>query len=208
MLCLFIRGVMKILLHACCGPCATVAIEKLLEVGDVTVLYYNPNTYPESEWNKRREALEILISKMSKEKNRKIGYICPDYRPEPFIDMVKKKKLGNEKEGGSRCSECFRIRLSKTAEIAKLEGFDAFTTSLTVSPHKDAKIINKLGKEIGNCLDIEFLECDFKKQNGFYNSILLSKKYGLYRQNYCGCEFSLSFKDVLENEGVKYKSDK
>lgn len=192
---------MNILLHACCGPCLTIALDKLLKLGNVTVFYYNPNTYPESEWQKRKENVEKLIDEVSKEQNKNIGFICPEYNPAPFVNMVVKKKLGNEKEGGSRCTECFMIRLGKTAEVAKEMGFDAFTTSLTVSPHKNAKIINKIGLELQECFNVKFLECDFKKENGFYNSIVLSKKYDLYRQNYCGCEFSLLSSNQTENEG-------
>lgn len=196
---------MNILLHACCGPCLTVALEKLLKVGNITVFYYNPNTYPQEEWQKRKENVELLIEKVSKEYGVKIGFLCPEYSPHPFIDIVQKKKLGNEKEGGSRCTECMKIRLSKTAEVASEKGFDAFTTSLTVSPHKNAKLINKIGSEFGDCLKVKFLECDFKKENGFYNSVLLSKKYELYRQNYCGCEFSMPDREALLTSNVVIK---
>jgi len=195
---------MKILLHVCCGPCATVALDRLIDEGDITVFYYNPNIYPQSEWQKRKENVEKLIALFSKDCGKKIEFVCPDYESEKFYNLVNQNSaFSTMREGGARCTACFRQRLDRTAQWAKEQGFDAFCTSLTVSPHKNSKLINQIGNECGVVNGVTFLERDFKKQNGFYNSILLSKKYELYRQNYCGCEFSLREKeeyDKLKND--------
>jgi len=199
---------MKILLHVCCGPCATVALDRLLDEGDVTVFYYNPNIYPIAEWQKRKENVEKLIKLLSKDIGKKIDFICPDYEADRFYAIINSNsEFAKMPEGGARCTECFRERLVKTAEWAKKNGFDAFCTSLTVSPHKNSKLINQIGNECGKKNDIVFLERDFKKQNGFYNSILLSKKYDLYRQNYCGCEFSLCDREEYEKLKNSVKID-
>ena len=171
----------KLLLHCCCGPCSTAVIEKLKGDYDITLFYYNPNIEPYEELEKRAQELKKVA----------IYYNVPLIIDNSVIDFSNiAKGMENQKEGGTRCELCFNIRLSKTAEYAKNKGFDIFCTTLTVSPHKNAELINKVGKNISDKVGIEFLQENFKKQNGYLKSIELSKKLNLYRQNYCGCKFS------------------
>ena len=172
----------KLLLHSCCGPCSTQVIDFLKDDYDITIYYYNPNIDTDEEYNHRlaeqKRYCEIVGVKVLED----------GYNPDEFYCKV--KGLENEKEGGGRCSVCFALRLSKTAKKAKALGFDKFGTTLTVSPHKDAETVNSIGFFMGTCEGIEFLEGNYKKQDGYKKSIELSKKYNLYRQNYCGCKFS------------------
>lgn len=172
----------KLLLHCCCGPCSTAVIEKLKGDYDITLFYYNPNIEPYEELLLRANELVKVAKHFS------IPVIIDDSAIN-FKEVA--KGLETQKEGGSRCELCFDIRLSKTAEIAKIKGFDAFTTTLTVSPHKNADLINKIGVENGNKYGVEFLAENFKKQDGYLRSIKLSNELGLYRQKYCGCRFSI-----------------
>ncbi|MBW2966058.1 epoxyqueuosine reductase QueH [Candidatus Woesearchaeota archaeon] len=176
----------RLLLHVCCAPCSTSVIEKLKENYDVTLFFYNPNVEPINEYEKRLNEAERYAEAMD------IPIIIGDYDIIDWQSAVRGHE--NDPEGGERCAICFRFRLQKTAQVAKegthqtKEGdsspsFDLFTTTLTVSPYKNAEIINQIGKEFDN-----FLEQDFKKD--YMHSIELSKKYNLYRQNYCGCLFS------------------
>lgn len=180
----------KLLLHSCCAPCSTAVIERLISDYDITILYYNPNIYPEQEYLKRKDE-EIRYIKIFNEKNpnSNVKMLDCDYESEKFYEAV--KGLEDEKEGGARCPVCFKLRLQKTAELAKQKGYDIFGTTLTVSPHKNAELINQIGESIENNLGIKFLQSNFKKQNGYKRSIELSKENNLYRQNYCGCEFAL-----------------
>ena len=180
----------KLLLHSCCAPCSTAVIERLISDYDITILYYNPNIYPEQEYLKRKDE-EIRYIKIFNEKNpnSNVKMLDCDYESEKFYEAV--KGLENEKEGGARCPVCFKLRLQKTAELAKQNGYDIFGTTLTVSPHKNAGLINQIGESIENNLGIKFLQSNFKKQDGYKRSIELSKENNLYRQNYCGCEFAL-----------------
>lgn len=180
----------KLLLHSCCAPCSTAVIERLISDYDITILYYNPNIYPEQEYLKRKDE-EIRYIKIFNEKNpnSNVKMLDCDYESEKFYEAV--KGLENEKEGGARCPVCFKLRLQKTAELAKQNGYDIFGTTLTVSPHKNAELINQIGESIENNLEIKFLQSNFKKQDGYKRSIELSKENNLYRQNYCGCEFAL-----------------
>ncbi len=173
----------KLLLHSCCGPCSTTCISFLADYFDITVFYYNPNIEPEEEYYKRKaEQLKFL-----KEFEKEISFLDCSYANEDFEKAV--KGLENEKEGGKRCSICFYLRLKKTALVAKEKGFDYFGTTLTVSPHKNSLVINKIGEQISKEVGIPFLYSDFKKNDGYKKSIELSKKYDLYRQNYCGCNY-------------------
>lgn len=175
---------MKLLLHVCCAPCSTHAIEKLQEQYDLTLFFYNPNVEPINEYEKRLQETERFAEALG------LPLIVGDYDNIDWHSAV--QGLEQEKEGGERCSVCFRFRLRKTAQLAKEKGFDIFTTTLTVSPYKNAEMISKIGKEISQALEIEFLESDFKKDNGYIHSVELSKQYNLYRQTYCGCLFSKS----------------
>lgn len=178
-----LNGKKSILLHSCCGPCSSAVIERLIPNFDITVFYYNPNIFPESEFNKRLENQQIV----AKFDNVKI--ISPNYNESEYLSKI--KGLESEKEGGKRCDECFYLRLKQTAIYAKEHNFDFFGTTLTVSSHKNAEHINQIGKQIENEVGITFLYSDFKKHDGYKRSIELSHEMNLYRQNYCGCRFSL-----------------
>lgn len=174
----------RLLLHSCCGPCSSYVMEYLAQHFEITVFYYNPNISPESEFQFRAKEQERLI----KEMGLGILYQLGKYDPERFFALA--KGLEHEKEGGERCFRCFRLRLEETAQLAKEQGFDYFTTTLSISPHKNAQVLNKLGEEIGNAYGIPYLFSDFKKKNGYRRSCELSTEYNLYRQDYCGCPFS------------------
>lgn len=172
----------SILLHSCCGPCSSACIERLKDYFDITIIYYNPNIEPRREYEKRKsEQIRLL-------KEWNIKFLDVDYDNESWRDKV--KYLKEEAEGGKRCSVCFGIRLKKTAAKAKELGFDYFGTTLTVSPHKNSALINKIGGSIGKSLGVKFLYSDFKKKEGYKRSIELAKEFDLYRQNYCGCLYS------------------
>lgn len=173
----------RLLLHSCCGPCSSGVVEGLTPNYDVTVFFYNPNVYPAAEYEKRAETQRKYLDAMN------ISYVICDYNPDEYENEI--KGLEAEPEGGSRCLKCFKVRLKKTAEYAKSHGYDAFTTTLSVSPHKDYVAINKIGKELEKEYGVKFLEANFKKNDGYLKSIQNSKKYNLYRQNYCGCKYSL-----------------
>lgn len=173
----------KMLLHSCCGPCSSAVIERLKEEYDITILYYNPCIYPFEEYEKRKAEQIRLLNILG------VNILDCEYDNDKYENLIKGQE--NEREGGSRCSICFRQRLQKTAEVAKQNNFDIFCTTLTVSPHKNAKLINEIGSEIANQVGISYLPSDFKKQDGYKRSLELSKKYELYRQNYCGCRYSI-----------------
>ena len=172
----------RMLLHSCCGPCSTAVIEVLKNDYDLTIFYYNPNIDTDEEY-KHRLAEQIRYCQQVG-----IKVVEEGYNPEEFYS--KGQGLENEKEGGARCSVCFKLRLLRTARKAKEEGYDCFGTTLTVSPHKNAESINGIGKFIEFEEGIEFVEGNYKKKDGYKKSIELSKQYNLYRQNYCGCKFS------------------
>ncbi len=192
----------KILLHSCCAPCSTAVIEKLLNEYDITIFYYNPNIYPEEEYFKRK-AEEIKYIKFLREKNPniKLDMLDCDYDSITFYNAV--KGLENEREGGARCVVCFKVRLEKTAITAKENGYDIFGTTLSVSPHKNAELLNEIGKSLQEKYGIIYLEANFKKQNGYLRSVELAKENGLYRQNYCGCEFALKIQQAEAPDSLK-----
>lgn len=174
----------KALLHICCAPCSTQAINLLKINFDVYGYFYNPNLYPKAEHDKRRK--EAI--KFAKKNGLKL-YYEKDYEKDIWREYI--KGLENEKEGGLRCEKCYRLRMEKTAEKAKELNIPYFTTTLTISPQKDAEVINKIGSSVAEEWGVEYLSENFKKNDGFKKSVELSRKYGLYRQNYCGCEYSL-----------------
>ncbi len=180
----------SVLLHSCCGPCSTAVIERLLPEYNITVFFYNPNITDIEEYQKRKESQIKFIKKFNLQNSRgnQVEFLEGTYEPQVFYEGI--KGLENELEGGQRCDVCFRIRLSETAKNAKNLKYDFFATTLTVSPHKDYNIITMIGTEISMREGVSYLDIDFKKKAGFQRSIELSKKYLLYRQNYCGCEFS------------------
>lgn len=183
----------SILLHSCCAPCSSSVLERLKQHFFVTVFYYNPNIDLEEEFLKRQEE-EIRLIKSFNETDPKnqIKIITTSHQSADYLNFV--CGLENEKEGGARCEKCFLLRLEKTAEKAKELGFDYFSTTLSVSPLKNSQKINEIGTSLSKKYGIKFLVADFKKQDGFKRSIELSKKYNLYRQNYCGCKFSKNIK--------------
>ena len=170
------------LLHSCCAPCSTSVIERLRDYFNITVFYYNPNIFPNEEYFLRLSEQKRFL----KEKN--IPLIEGEYKKEDFYSRI--KGLENEKEGGLRCDKCIALRIEETARLAKEKGYDYFCTTLSVSPLKNAKVINEEGGSCEIKYGVKFLPSDFKKKDGYLNSIKLSKEYGLYRQHYCGCEFS------------------
>ena len=178
-----------ILLHSCCGPCSSSVLELLSKYFDVTVLWYNPNLYPEAEYDKRLETQKQLIDAIA-EDGVQAKLLVEPWRSEDYFSRI--KGLENEPEEGKRCLECFRIRLEETARIASERGFEWFCTTLTVSSRKDAVAINAIGREAEAKYGVKWLPSEFKKREGNHRSIILSEKYGLYRQEYCGCVFSLN----------------
>lgn len=172
----------KLLLHSCCGPCSSSVIERLRDYFDITVIYYNPNIEPKEEYEKRKSEQLRLLNELE------IKFMDIDYLNNEYHDKV--KGYENEPENGLRCPLCFELRLDKTASLAKENKFDFFGTTLTVSPHKNSKIINEIGLKLEDKYKIKYLVSDFKKEDGYKRSIELSKKYDLYRQDYCGCLYS------------------
>ena len=183
----------RLLLHSCCAPCSSHCLSELSPQIGVTVFYYNPNLDCAEEYEKRkREQLRFL---------RETGladFLDCDYAPEDYLTAV--RGLEKEKEGGARCAVCFRLRLDRTAREAKARGFDCFATTLTVSPLKNAKVINTIGFAVAEEVGVKYLPSDFKKRGGYLHSVRLSEEYGLYRQDYCGCAFSKA-----ERENQKQK---
>ena len=175
----------KLLLHSCCGPCSTSVIQRLMPDYDITVYYFNPNIYPNEEYIKRQNEQERFI----KEHTTGINLIKCEWQNELYENKI--KGLEFCKEGGDRCTQCFILRLEQTAKKCKELGYDIFATTLSVSPHKNAKLINEIGLQLEQKYGVKYLVSDFKKQDGYLNSIKLSKEYGLYRQNYCGCKYSM-----------------
>lgn len=176
----------SLLLHSCCAPCSSYVLQYLTNYFDITVLYYNPNITDRNEYEKRKSEQIRLIGEMPHIHD--INIIDTEHEPEKFYDIA--RGLENCPECGERCLKCYKLRLEKTAQTAKENNFDYFCTTLTISPLKSSKAINQIGIELAKQYGVEFLPSDFKKKEGFKTSIELSKKYGLYRQNYCGCEFS------------------
>ena len=175
-----------LLLHACCAPCSSYVLEYLSEYFRITVFYYNPNISPASEYETRVNELERLISEMPFK--NPVSLIKGEYAEELFREAV--GGLEKEPEGGKRCEVCFRLRLEEAAKLAKAGNFDYYTTTLSISPHKNAELLNIIGEELSVRYNITWLPSDFKKKGGFARSTELSKQYGLYRQDYCGCIFS------------------
>ncbi len=176
-----------LLLHSCCAPCSSYCIEYLSQYFNITVLYYNPNIYPEAEYEKRKAEQKRLISEM--DTKYPVKMLDCDFQSEKFYSAV--KGLETCREGGERCFICYRLRLEKTVAEAKKYGFDYFTTTLTISPLKNAQKINEIGEELSAEYGVKFLPSNFKKREGYKRSIELSKEYDLYRQNYCGCVYSI-----------------
>jgi hypothetical protein len=179
----------NLLLHSCCAPCSSAVLVQLQKVFSITVFYYNPNISEAEEYHKRAEEQKRLIKALNEVNPAfPIGIMEGVYEPEAFYRMA--KGLEDCPEGGERCFGCYELRLEKTAQTAKQYQFDYFTTTLTISPLKNADKLNEIGERLGEKYGIPFLPSDFKKKDGYKQSIELSKQYDLYRQNYCGCVFS------------------
>lgn len=175
-----------LLLHACCAPCSSAVLERLSSFFKITIIYYNPNITEEKEYLKRLEELKNFIKKIKTK--YPINIIDTRYDPQEFYTIA--KGLEKEKERGKRCYECYKLRLEETAKVAKEKNYDFFATTLTLSPYKKADWINEIGNNLSSKYQTNYLYSDFKKKNGYQRSIELSKKYNLYRQDYCGCIYS------------------
>lgn len=186
----------NVLLHSCCGPCSTAVIERLAPSFNITVFFYNPNITDADEYYKRRDSQLKFLEKFNTEHHKEyfVDYLEGEYNPQCYLNLTSNMK--NEPEGGLRCNICFRLRLERTAEVAKALGKDCFATTLTVSPHKNYDVISSIGNIISESLNIPYLDENFKKKGGFKRSIELSKKYNLYRQDYCGCDYSKRNKNI------------
>ncbi len=181
-----LKGIQKgtpLLLHSCCAPCSSACLERLKEVFSVTVLYYNPNIEDEGEYQKRKqEQIRFL------QETGWATFLDCDHEAEQFAAIA--RGMEEEPERGARCYRCYALRLSKTAQVAKERGFAYFATTLTLSPHKNAEWLNEIGQKEGTRYEVNYIFSDFKKGGGYYRSIDLSKEYGLYRQDFCGCQYS------------------
>lgn len=177
----------SLLLHACCAPCSSYVLEYLASHFDITVFYYNPNIYPENEYEKRVKEIQRLIAEMPLA--RMVRFLEGEYDPNTFFEMA--KGLEKVEEGGERCFKCYRMRLRESARVAKEKGFDYFTTTLSISPLKNAAKLNEIGGELASEYGVPYLFSDFKKKGGYQRSIELSAEYSLYRQNFCGCVYSM-----------------
>lgn len=176
----------SLLLHACCAPCSSYVLEYLSEYFDITVLYYNPNISPKEEYDKRVAELQRLIAELPAK--HPVRFVQGKYEPERFFAMA--KGLENEPEGGERCFRCYRMRLLEAAGEAAAGGYDYFTTTLSISPLKNAQKLNAIGRELSEQYGVAYLYSDFKKRNGYKRSVELSQEYQLYRQSFCGCVYS------------------
>lgn len=184
----------KLLLHACCGPCSSYVLEYLAEYFEITILYYNPNIYPEEEYSRRLQELKDLLKKFPPALKNSVQFTELEYNPEEFYSAIKIKEnpeLAHEEEKGERCRRCYEFRLKKAFDYAQNNGFQYFCTTLSISPFKDADKINTIGSQI-ETEKTKWLVSDFKKNGGFQRSLQISKEYGLYRQQYCGCVYSMN----------------
>ena len=184
----------KLLLHACCAPCSSYVIEYSSSIFDITIYYFKPNIHPQSEYERRLEELKVFLSKFPVAVQNSVKLEIADYNSEDFFCAVKTREqpeLQDEPERGERCRRCYEFRLKKAFEFAADNKYDYFTTTLSISPYKDAEKINTIGYTFDKLSDVKYLPADFKKKNGFLRSLKLSSEYGLYRQDYCGCVYSM-----------------
>lgn len=193
----------SLLLHACCGPCSSYVIEYLSQYFDITIYYYNPNIHPEQEYFRRLNELKKFISEFPDAIKNKVSLVIDDYNPQEFFNetnVLQEPELQQETEKGERCRRCYKFRMKKAFTYACKKNFDWFTTTLSISPHKDSEKINVIGLELEKSIInnyeepfiklTKFLPSDFKKKGGFLRSTQLSEEYGLWRQDYCGCIYS------------------
>lgn len=192
----------RLFLHACCAPCSSYVLEYLSRFFSVTVFFYNPNISPKEEYEKRVSEIQRLISEM--EFVHPVAFVEGEYKPEDFYEMA--RGLEDVPEGGERCFRCYRLRMEEAARLAEQGGYDYFTTTLSISPLKNAGKINEIGQELSQIYKVEHLPSDLKKKNGYKRSIELSHEYGLYRQNYCGCVFSK--RESMEKQRQREEEEK
>ena len=176
----------KLLLHSCCAPCSSYCLEYLSDYFEITVFYYNPNIYPDEEYFHRAREQQAFIERFPAK--HPISFVEGDFDKERFFQSV--KGLENEPERGARCNVCFELRLGEAASMARQMNMDYFTTTLSISPMKDAALLNDIGSKMDEKYGVKYLHSDFKKKNGYKRSCELSQAYGMYRQDYCGCVFS------------------
>ena len=177
----------KLLIHSCCAPCSSYVLEYLSRYFEITIFYFNPNIYPEAEYIRRVEEQKQLIQAMPL--FSKVQFQQGEYQPREYYQAI--KGLEEEPEGGKRCFVCYEMRLREAAQLAVEGGFEFFTTTLSISPHKKSEKLNEIGSKLAAEFGVAYLPSDFKKKNGYKRSIELSKEYNLYRQDYCGCIFSI-----------------
>ena len=189
----------RLLLHSCCAPCSSYVLEYLSRYFEITVFYYNPNIYPPEEFGKRVEEQKRLIAQLPAA--HPISFLDGPYEPERFYEMA--RGLEQVPEGGERCFKCYRLRLTETAEMARAGKYDYFTTTLSISPLKNAEKLNEIGGQLAKDYGVDYLYSDFKKRNGYKRSTELSREYGLYRQDYCGCVFSMRERRTQQKAAVK-----
>ena len=189
----------RLLLHSCCAPCSSYVLEYLSRYFEITVFYYNPNIYPPEEFGKRVEEQKRLIAQLPAE--HPISFLDGPYEPERFYEMA--RGLEQVPEGGERCFKCYRLRLTETAEMARAGKYDYFTTTLSISPLKNAEKLNEIGGQLAKDYGVDYLYSDFKKRNGYKRSTELSREYGLYRQDYCGCVFSMRERRTQQEAAIK-----
>ena len=189
----------RLLLHSCCAPCSSYVLEYLSRYFEITVFYYNPNIYPPEEFGKRVEEQKRLIAQLPAE--HPISFLDGPYEPERFYEMA--RGLEQVPEGGERCFKCYRLRLTETAEMARAGKYDYFTTTLSISPLKNAEKLNEIGGQLAKDYGVDYLYSDFKKRNGYKRSTELSREYGLYRQDYCGCVFSMRERRTQQKAAIK-----
>lgn len=190
----------RLLLHSCCAPCSSYVLEYLSEYFSITVFYYNPNIFPAEEYEKRVREQEAFILRLPAK--HRISFLEGPYEQERFYETA--KGFEQEPEGGERCFRCYRLRMLEAAQMARAGGFDYFTTTLSISPLKDAVRLNEIGEKLSREYGVAYLNSDFKKRDGYKRSIELSREYGLYRQDYCGCVYSLweRKREAAEREAV------
>jgi predicted adenine nucleotide alpha hydrolase (AANH) superfamily ATPase len=176
----------RLFIHSCCAPCSSYVLEYLSAHFDITIFFYNPNIHPEEEYIRRVEEQKALIKAMPLKSE--VQFMQGEYHPLKYYEQI--KGLEQEPEGGERCFVCYELRLREAAKCAASMSFDYYTTTLSISPHKNAEKLNEIGERLGKEYNIPYLPSDFKKKNGYKRSIELSKEYNLYRQDYCGCVFS------------------
>ncbi|MCI5523965.1 MAG: epoxyqueuosine reductase QueH [Spirochaetia bacterium] len=191
----------SLLLHACCAPCSSHVLSVIARYFDITVYYYNPNIHPELEYTKRLTELKKFLQEFPEAKRTNVLLKEENYNPQEYFDASKvliETELQTEREKGERCRRCYKFRMEKAFHYAVANNFDFFTTTLSISPHKDSQAINEIGLELEKTsgqTKTKFLQSDFKKNNGFLHSLELSKEFNLYRQDYCGCVYSMQNKN-------------